>query len=254
MDDFTRSYISAALETMSDEDKERFEGSPQVEDIAPVTLKRMVADCKKFQEENAEAIAVGCLRGGGQWSDDALAGTDFYLTRVGAGAGFWDGDWPEPQAKQLDAAAKAFGNVDFYVGDDNLIYQMGAEGDWQLRSFTPKNAKDGLIGSVKVTDTEPPADPNAETFTSNPNRDDEDDEDLRESAEQLVARLLAEDELEGGPELEDVICPTCDAMQPDAQARLGGLGSRVHYRCRYCGADWSASKCGPAEGNSPEDL
>lgn len=252
LDQFTRAYIEAALEMLSDEDKERFEDGVSLEDIAPATLKQMVADCRKFQAENAEAISVGCTRGGGQWSDDQLAGTDFYLTRCEHGAGFQDGDWPEPQAKQLTDAAHAFGNVDFYVGDDNLIYQAGAEGDWQLRSFTPKNAKGGLIGSVKVTDTEAPPDPVAPTFAAN--GEDEDDEDMEESVEQLVTRLLAEDEQEGGPEVEDVICPACDAMQPDAQARLGGLGNRVHYRCRYCGGDWSASKMGPAEGDSPGDY
>jgi len=185
---------------------------------------------------------------------ESQAGYDFYQTRVGAGVGFWEtDDWPEPYGPKLDAAAKAFGNVDFYVGDDNLIYQSGAEGDWQLRSLTPKNAKGGLIGSVKVTDTEPPADPDAPTFTSINNEEGDDDEDLRESAGRLVAKLLAEDEWEGDAEAEDVLCPICQAMQPDAQARLGALGNRVHYRCRYCGGDWSASKNGPAWGDSPGD-
>jgi hypothetical protein len=52
----------------------------------------------------------------------AMAGHDFWLTRCGHGAGFWDGDWPEPQATILDEAAKRFGNVDLYVGDDGAIY------------------------------------------------------------------------------------------------------------------------------------
>ncbi len=52
----------------------------------------------------------------------AMAAHDFWLTRCGHGAGFWDGDWPEPAATVLDNAAKAFGNVDLYVGDDGQIY------------------------------------------------------------------------------------------------------------------------------------
>lgn len=39
------------------------------------------------------------------------------------GAGFWDGDWPEPYAAQLTNASRRFGNVDLYIGDDGLIYQ-----------------------------------------------------------------------------------------------------------------------------------
>lgn len=52
----------------------------------------------------------------------SMAGHDFWLTRCGHGAGFLDGDWPEPHASALDEAAKAFGNVDLYVGDDGRIW------------------------------------------------------------------------------------------------------------------------------------
>lgn len=251
LDAFTRSYIEALLTTAGDSNQPE-EGSDQepvdfsVENLAPGTLKQIVADCRKFQEENAEAIAVGCTRGGGQWSDDELAGTDFALTRNREGAGFWDGDWPEPQAKQLTDAAHAFGEASLYAGDDGLIYQMGEEGDWRLKKFTSPNASGGLIDQVTVRDRPEPADP------AEPEGDD--DERLESSARDLVDRLLAEDELEGGPEDEDIICPTCDAMQPASQCTLGGLGNRVHYRCRQCGGDWSASKCGPAWGDSPGDC
>ncbi|QNP78372.1 hypothetical protein [Agrobacterium tumefaciens] len=52
----------------------------------------------------------------------AMAGHDFWLTRCGHGAGFWDGDWPEPAASVLTTASEEFGNVDLYVGDDGQIY------------------------------------------------------------------------------------------------------------------------------------
>jgi hypothetical protein len=42
---------------------------------------------------------------------------DFWLTRVGAGAGFWDGDYPEPQATLLTNASKRFGHVDVVEGE-----------------------------------------------------------------------------------------------------------------------------------------
>jgi hypothetical protein len=51
-----------------------------------------------------------------------MAGHDFWLTRNGHGAGFWDGDWPEPLATVLTDAAHAFGELSPYVGDDGLIY------------------------------------------------------------------------------------------------------------------------------------
>ena len=46
---------------------------------------------------------------------------DFWLTRNGHGAGFWDGDWGEVGDK-LTELCKPYGSVDVYVGDDGLIY------------------------------------------------------------------------------------------------------------------------------------
>lgn len=33
-----------------------------------------------------------------------------------------DGDWPEPYATTLTDAARAFGNVDLYSGDDGKVW------------------------------------------------------------------------------------------------------------------------------------
>ena len=38
-----------------------------------------------------------------------LAGHDFWLTRNGHGAGFWDGDYPESEETILTDAARTFG-------------------------------------------------------------------------------------------------------------------------------------------------
>ena len=34
-------------------------------------------------------------------------------------------------------------------------------------------------------------------------------------------------------------CPWCTALQHRIEALLGTLGTRRHYRCRYCGGQWS---------------
>jgi len=95
-----------------------------ITDIAPKTRRRMKADCAAFLAANYDAIF--CI--GAPSSDFSgvigMAGHDFWLTRCGHGAGFWDGDWPEPHATKLTAAANAAGNVDLYVGDDGRIYAM----------------------------------------------------------------------------------------------------------------------------------
>jgi hypothetical protein len=51
----------------------------------------------------------------------ASAGHDFWLTRVGHGAGFWDGDWPK-NGDALTEICKKYKEIDLYVGDDGKIY------------------------------------------------------------------------------------------------------------------------------------
>ena len=127
--DFTDAYIECALWSSVVDDVDGEEGEITDdhgrEDISEETLATMRADCKAFFEANEEALLCdGGPTGKDGSSQAAMAGHDFWMTRCGHGAGFWDGDWPEPQATILDKAARAFGNVDLYVGDDGLIYGM----------------------------------------------------------------------------------------------------------------------------------
>jgi hypothetical protein len=56
------------------------------------------------------------------------AGHDFWLTRNGHGAGFWDRNYnPSPlyyACQNLSGAAKAWGEASLYVGDDGLLYHV----------------------------------------------------------------------------------------------------------------------------------
>lgn len=92
----------------------------------PEALTRILADCARFEAENGEIIRAAIETGGVKFGPDfgalGRAGHDFWLTRNGHGAGFWDGDWPEPFAAQLTAAAKAFGECNLYAGDDGRLY------------------------------------------------------------------------------------------------------------------------------------
>jgi hypothetical protein len=116
MDAFTTSYIETALWSTTD-NANASGGSPLddnygVDDIAGPTLARMIEDCAAFQEANVKHIG----------DRDEQAGYDFWLTREGHGAGFWDGDWDEPGATVLTDAAHAYGSFDLYVGDDGKVY------------------------------------------------------------------------------------------------------------------------------------
>jgi hypothetical protein len=131
LDEFTRSYLTTMLWATSNPDaednpeiKEHLDGTYGIEDIAPEALKQAIEDCKAFQETNAKWItAEHLLRSSSRTSSPAaLAGHDFWLTRCGHGAGFWDGDWSDEADKAMTTCSKAFGNVDPYPHEGKIYF------------------------------------------------------------------------------------------------------------------------------------
>ncbi len=127
-EEFFDAYVITALWSSHDESDESG-GRPMdynygPGDIAPETFAAMRADCNAFYAANYDDLNVEeGVKIGPDFGQDVRAGHDFWLTRNRHGAGFWDGDWPEPQATRLTEAAHAFGEVDLYVGGDGRIYQ-----------------------------------------------------------------------------------------------------------------------------------
>lgn len=114
MDEFLSAYIECALWSSSDpDDNDRPLNETYCEgNIVPETLAAMKADCEKFIELTAGLISA----------DEAeAAGHDFWLTRNGHGAGFWDGDWGD-LGDQLTDLCKPFGERDLYVWEGK-VYQ-----------------------------------------------------------------------------------------------------------------------------------
>lgn len=109
IDDFTRGYVEAALWSSTDAVGEPLDKTYDLSDIADETWHKILKDTEKFQRANAKDLSP---------FGSARAGHDFWLTRNGHGAGFWDGDYPEPQATRLTKASEAFKGVDLYVGND----------------------------------------------------------------------------------------------------------------------------------------
>lgn len=125
LDSFTRAYLECALWSSIDDDSEPFDSNYGIGDLAPEAIELAKRDCEAFQAANQVDIDAGWTYENVQHSSSELAGHDFWLTRNGHGAGFWDGDWPEPAATRLTEASKAAGERDLYVGDDGLIYFFG---------------------------------------------------------------------------------------------------------------------------------
>lgn len=126
LDAFTRAYIITALWSSTDDNDDPLDEDHDWRDIHPDTLAAMRQDCAQFQELYGDtirsAIATGEVKCGPDFDEWGRAGHDFWLTRCGHGAGFWDGDWPEPQGEHLSDAAGKCGNIDLYVGDDGKIH------------------------------------------------------------------------------------------------------------------------------------
>jgi hypothetical protein len=107
-------YIACALWSSTEEDGSPLDRFFSADDISPDAIAQMRSECRDFIRHSLPLLREypqGCEQ----------LGHDFWLTRNGHGAGFWDrglGDLGD----KLSAAAKTFGSSDLYVGDDGLLY------------------------------------------------------------------------------------------------------------------------------------
>lgn len=167
LDEFTGGYIEAAFWTENapgvsteewqaddDHDEGSIPGDVGLSDMAPRARAAIVADCLAFQADNAALLAEAYATG----YSAARAGHDYWLTRNGHGAGYWDRTELEPEGpeyerlttimnnagddrdawgkalaarnvikesgigERLTRAAKAQGEEGLYLGDDGLVY------------------------------------------------------------------------------------------------------------------------------------
>jgi hypothetical protein len=108
--EFLAAYLEAAVWADSP-DEENWENSAWAKDA----LTRARVDCILFYRLAFEIIE-------GLDICDSSHGHNFWLTRQGHGAGFWDGDYPEPAATQLTEISKKFGETYLYLGDEGEIH------------------------------------------------------------------------------------------------------------------------------------
>jgi len=124
--EFLDGYLETALWSSHD-NADEYGGEPMdanytVDDIAPECLEIMRADCQKFFDQNYATVEAAEFSYGPDFSRWGHVGHDFWLTRNGHGAGFWDGDYSGDAGEILTEASKQFGEVDLYVGDDGQIW------------------------------------------------------------------------------------------------------------------------------------
>lgn len=137
--EFTAAYIACALWCGVFDPAKEGEADPNKytlsqSDISDNTLRVMCTDCWKFwdDDEIENLIPIGT---------EEQAGRDFWLTRNGHGAGFWDRDvsvyGSEEIRDNLNVLAKNFRTIaadgmppnrwpdfELYIGDDGLVYHV----------------------------------------------------------------------------------------------------------------------------------
>ena len=122
LQDFLGGYLVCALWSSTDNATESggepLDDNYDVDDIPPEEKAKAESDCKDFVEANLPALTELTNKPGYGWSS---AGHDFWLTRNGHGAGFWDRGFGKV-GDELSAAAKVYSSVDIYVGDDGKLY------------------------------------------------------------------------------------------------------------------------------------
>ena len=110
-------YIGCALWSSTDLDGNPLDDNCDSDDVNADTLIELSEELRDFINGLSKRDLTAYLETFGY---DQL-GHDFWLTRNGHGAGFWDrglGDLGE----RLSEAARVYGPVDLYVGDDGEVY------------------------------------------------------------------------------------------------------------------------------------
>ena len=98
-------------------------------ELAPITKLEMRREVNQFfnlLELYIMPTGSTLLKSANEYQDDEHIAHDFWLTRNGHGAGFWDGDYKcedQDLGDILTAIAQTFAEVNLYIGDDGLIYQ-----------------------------------------------------------------------------------------------------------------------------------
>lgn len=87
-------------------------------DLSDPAREMMEGDCAKFLEKvDLEELPL-------EEMNPEQIGHDFWLTRNGHGAGFWDRGLGE-LGERLTKISKDFGEIDLYLGDDELVWIAG---------------------------------------------------------------------------------------------------------------------------------
>jgi hypothetical protein len=117
--EFFQGYLRCALWSSTDEDGDHLDAKFDSDDFSPAARGQSEVDCIVFFTDNEQDLYDAWRSLGFEFSS---AGHDFWLTRNGHGAGFWDRDELKGGiGKRLTKSCRNFKEVDLYVGDDGKV-------------------------------------------------------------------------------------------------------------------------------------
>jgi hypothetical protein len=88
------------------------------EDFTPESVAMACLDCDAFRERMYEE---GLTDLAAEYKQESRHGHDFWLTRNGHGAGFWDGDYGDYVGDRLTDICREFGECGVLVGEDGSL-------------------------------------------------------------------------------------------------------------------------------------
>jgi hypothetical protein len=117
LDAMIRGYAECALWSSLDDDEQPLDERYSIDDIDRASLAAMREDCADFVRLVADTEHPDDL----DRLEPGQIGQDFWLTRNGHGAGFWDRGLGA-RGDRLTRWANSYGSCDLYFGDDGKVY------------------------------------------------------------------------------------------------------------------------------------
>lgn len=116
---FLQGYLVCALWSSTEEDGNPLDDNYGIDDLSPEAMAQAEEECKDFILHNTSDILDALDTKIGYTV--SRAGHDFWLTRNGHGAGFWDRGLGVV-GNRLTAAAEVYGGRNVVCGSDGQLY------------------------------------------------------------------------------------------------------------------------------------
>jgi hypothetical protein len=121
VDEVLKHYLICALWSSCDEKGNPFDRSFDLSHIAESSRLQSLEAVKDFIDANREDLLL--WRGDNR---DEQIGHDFWLTRNGHGAGFWESDWSSISpglGRRLTDAAEVYGSVNVFCSKGQIYLE-----------------------------------------------------------------------------------------------------------------------------------